>query len=246
MAFPNTRMSLIRRIVVTGDAASWNQFVGGYWQATCRFAMRSGNLQWSDAEDVASKVFETLSQKSLLESWLAEPNAKFKTLLCTVIRNVVRNSVRSNQAAARHVRTDLPLETHLSSPATPLELDLFYGIWAEELIKAAVQSVLADYHREGKGDYFRVLYARICEELSVKEIAEDLAIKPTDVDNYFRHARQRLADRIDQMVSRETACYTDLADQDAEFRHERERLWEILQRQGGLEVAVQNAMRSEP
>lgn len=245
MAFPDTRLSLIRRIVVTGDAASWDQFVASYWQATCRFAIRLGNLQWTDAEDVASKVFEILYRKSLLESWLAQPNARFKTLLCTLIRNVVRNAVRARQTAARHIGPQPQMETDLSHPPTNVELDLFYSIWAEELLKAAVQSVMADYHREGKGDYFRILHARLCDEMPVKEIAAELQIKVTDVDNYFRHARQRLADRIDLMLRKEVACYTDFAGIDAEFQHERQRLADLLKQQGGLDAAVRNCMLSK-
>lgn len=245
MAFPETRLSLIRRIVVSGDAASWDLFVANYWQATCRFAMRLGNLQWSDAEDVASKVFETLYQKPLLESWLARPDARFKTLLCTVVRNVVRNTVRSLEAQTRRIDQRPSVETDLSDPATRQEMDLFYSIWAEELLKSAVQSLLADYHRGGKGDYFRVLHARLCDEMTVKDIAEQLQLKTTDVDNYFRHARQRLADRIDHLVRKDAATYTELADLDLEFRHERERLAEILQQQGGLEAAVRKSMQAK-
>jgi hypothetical protein len=152
----------------------------------------------------------------------------------------VRNSVRSRHAAARHIGSGWQVDAN--EAASGEELDLFYAIWAEELLKTAVQSLMADYHREGKGDYFRILHTRICEEMAVKEIAAALDVKTTDVDNYYRHARQRLADRIDHLVRKDAACYTEMSDLDDEFQHERQRLSEILQRQGGLEAAVRNAM----
>lgn len=245
MAFPETHVSLIRRIVATGDSASWDQFVANYWRASSRFAMRIGNLQLSDAEDVSSKVFEILYRKSLLESWLSRPDARFKTLLCTVIRNVVRNSVRSRQAESR--RTIQPIQDvgDLGDPVTSDEVDLFYAIWGDELLKNAVKSLMADYHREGKGDYFRVLHGRICDALSFKDIADRLSLKPTDVENYFRHARQRLAERIELLVRKDTATYTDFSELDTEFEHEWGKIAEILKVRGGLEEAVRTALATK-
>jgi RNA polymerase sigma factor (sigma-70 family) len=245
MAFPDTHLSLICRIVATGDAASWEQFVANYWRATSRFAMRLGNLQWSDAEDVSSQVFEILYRKSLLESWLSRPEARFKTLLCTVVRNVVQNTVRSQRTAARHAAEQFRQAQDLGDPATHHDLDLFYAIWAEELLRTAVQSLMTDYHREGKGDYFRVLHGRIGERMAVKEIAEQLDLKPTDVENYLRNARKRLADRIEQLVRKEASYYTDLSELDTEFQHEWQRLADVLQQQGGLEECIRNALNSK-
>lgn len=245
MAFPETRLSLIRRIVATGDATSWDQFMAGYWRAVCRFAMRIGNLQWQDAEDVASQVFEVLVRKSLLESWLDRPEAKFKTLLCTVIRHVVLNKVRANQTAARHMEAQIQQALRQSASGDQQDEDLFAGIWAEELLQAAVQSLMTDYHREGKGDYYRVLHARICEELSIKDIAEQLGLKSTDVENYYRHARKRLGDSLERMVRTDISYYTDFSDLDAEFRREWQNLADLLQRQGGLERAVRNGMTGQ-
>jgi hypothetical protein len=46
------------------------------------------------------------------------------------------------QAQNRRLDERPALETDLSVPATHQELDLFYSIWAEELLKSAVQSLL--------------------------------------------------------------------------------------------------------
>ena len=245
MTFPETRLSLIRRIVATGDATSWDQFVASYWRAVCRFAMRLGNLQWSDAEDVASQVFEVLVRKSLLESWLARPEARFKTLLCTVVRHVVQNTVRSKQTAARHVEEQIRLALDQDAKVVYQDDDLFFAIWADELLQAAVKSVMEDYHREGKGDYFRVLHGRICEQLTIKDIAEQLELKTTEVENYYRHARTRLSDRLQRLVRLDISYYTDMKDLDAEFRREWQSLADLLQHQGGLETALRNAMSSK-
>lgn len=242
MAFPETRVSLIRRIVTSGDAAFWDQFVAGYWRATCRFAMRIGNLQWNDAEDVASQVFEVIVRKSLLQSWLAKPEARFKTLLCTVVRHVVHNTVRTKQRETRKIADQIQHALDDGNIAVHEDDDLFHTIWAEELLRTSVQAVMDDYHREGKGDYFRVLYGRVCEQLSFKEIAEHLDLKITDVENFSRHARKRLANELERRVRTDIAYYTDFAEIDAEFRREWQNLADLLQRRGGLETALRNSM----
>ena len=241
MAFPDTRLSLIRRIVATGDAAAWDEFVASYWRAVCRFAMRLGNLQWNDSEDVASQVFEALFRRSLLESWLTRPDARFKTLLCTVVRNVVQNTNRANRTAARHI--DGPFDQALlQSDGVDPQDDAFMAIWAEELLQSTVRSLMTDYHNEGKGDYYRVLHGRICEQLTTREIADQLGVKPTDVDNYYRHARQRLGERLKLRLRTDVSYYTDLADLDEEFDREWQHLAEILQRHGSLEEAIRNGV----
>lgn len=242
MAFPETRLSLIRRIVATGDATSWDEFVGSYWRAVCRFAMRLGNLQWTDSEDVASQVFEALYRRSLLESWLTRPDARFKTLLCTVVRNVVLNTNRANRTTARHI--DGPIDETLlqTESVDPQDNDVFMAIWAEELIQSTVRTLMTDYHHEGKGDYYRVLHSRICEQLTTREIADQLGIKPTDVDNYYRHARHRLGERLKLRLRMDVSYYTDFAELDTEFEREWQNLAEILQRHGGLEEAIRNGM----
>jgi RNA polymerase sigma factor (sigma-70 family) len=244
MSFPDTRLSLIRRIVATGDAASWDEFVASYWRAVCRFAMRLGNLQWADSEDVASLVFEALFRKSLLESWLTRTDARFKTLLCTVVRNVVQNTNRANRTAARQIDDQFEQALLKTDGVDPQDADAFMAIWADELIQSTVRSLMTDYHNEGKGDYYRVLHSRICEEMSTKEIADLLGVKLTDVDNYYRHARQRLGEGLKLRLRMNISYYTDLADLDAEFHREWQHLAEILQRRGGLEVAIRNGMSS--
>ena len=244
MAFPDTRLSLIRRIVATGDATSWEQFVASYWRAVCRFAMRVGNLQWADSEDVASLVFETLLRKSLLESWLTRPDARFKTLLCTVVRHVVQNTIRANRTAARHDGAPFQ-EALLQTGVDPQDNDVFWAIWAEELLQSAVRSLMTDYHSDGKGDYYRVLHSRICEQLTTREIADELGVKPSDVDNYYRHARQRLGERLKRNLRIDISYYTDLADLDAEFRREWQNLAELLERHGGLEKTIRTCMAAK-
>jgi hypothetical protein len=52
---------------------------------------RWGRLQWDDAEDVSSATFQVILSVWLLERWLKQPTARLRTLLCSVVRNVLSN-----------------------------------------------------------------------------------------------------------------------------------------------------------
>jgi hypothetical protein len=116
--------------------------------------------------------------------------------------------------------------------------DGFYAAWVEDVVQQAVESLAAEYLLRGRGDYVRVLYSRVCEELSVAEVAQALDIKPTDVVNYFRHTRQQLSERLEQLVRQQVSRYSPSEEIDSEFQEEWQRLGDYLADQGGLEKAL--------
>src|SRR5262245_26625622 len=202
VAFPNTRKTLIHRLAGGGAEADWREFMDDYWGPVCRFAQGRGNLTHEDAEDVASQVFEVILKNRLLEQWSSAQSAKLRTLICCVVRKVLANRFRVDAGRERVIREHggkLDRYADLSDfdPAdAPIEqLDAFYSAWVDGILQSTVESLLAEYDHSGRGDYFRVLYGRLCEELSMPEIAGLLQIKLTDAENYFRHARARLSDR---------------------------------------------------
>ena len=56
MAFPETRLTLIGRLVHSGQHDDWRLFLTDYWGPVCRFAMQWGRLPLHDAEEVASEL----------------------------------------------------------------------------------------------------------------------------------------------------------------------------------------------
>jgi hypothetical protein len=114
----------------------------------------------------------------------------------------------------------------------------FYRAWIADLLERCVQRLLTDLHRAGKGDYFRVLFGRVCEELSTREIADMLQIETATVENYFRAARKRLAEELEQAVRRHVERYCDEGSLDDEFRAEWSRLSAYLLGHGGIESSL--------
>ena len=104
-----------------------------------------------------------------------------------------------------------------------------------------LESVAAAYYREAKGDYVRVLYSRLCQGVSIAAMAAELDITPSSVNNYFRHARQRLADTLETLVRRQVQRYSAPEASEREFQDEWQKLGSYLTEHGGLEDAVRRA-----
>lgn len=104
MAFPQTRLTLIQRLAANASQADWREFVEDYWGPVCRFAQGRSNLTHEDAEDIATEVFEAISQNRLLERWSKLRSAKLRTLICCVTRNVLSNRIRVETGRVRLVR----------------------------------------------------------------------------------------------------------------------------------------------
>lgn len=245
MAFPETRLTLIHRIASGGDDTAWKRFLADYWRPICLFAKRIGPLQWEDAEDVASQTIEILNCKELISRWLESPQSRFKTLVCGVVRNLVSNWSRSDRTRTRRLADyAAEWESMATQVVPPDDVNMFYAIWANEMIRGVVEALMWQYHRENRGDYFRVLHGRICEQQTSKEIAAQLGIKLEDAENYYRHARKRLTEQIEAALRQEIERYALNEDLDEEFRLEWGQLAAYFQQQGGLEEAIRIAAAS--
>jgi len=223
-------------------------FLADYWRPLCRFAVRWGRLDLLDAEDVAATTLEAILRNNLLARWTTDRRARLRTLLCSVVRRILADEARRSSRRRRRIREyveqadcDLQLTFEGGEPVSTDEADAFYQAWAEELLQSAVESLLEDYHREGRGNYFRVFYGRVCENLPVRAIAASLQLKETDVDNYFRHARSRLESRLRDLVRWQVLRYSSPDQSTAEFEHEWSRLGEFLKQNGGLEDSLRSS-----
>jgi DNA-directed RNA polymerase specialized sigma24 family protein len=189
-------------------------------------------------------------RNQLLARWVLRRSARLRTLLCTVVRNVLANDARVRAGRERLVREHggrlearpgFPVVTE--DEASAEQVDAFYAAWAEDLLQRAVESLLTDYHREGRGDHFRVLYGRLCEGLTAAAAAAALGLTLTQSENAYKHARQRLAGRLEELVRSHVRRYCP-DDPDEEFAAEWGRLGEFLTGHGGLEEAVRRAHAS--
>lgn len=252
MSFPATRHSLIQRLVITGAEEDWRQFVEDYWPPVCRFAAKWGRLQFEDAEDVGSVTFQVVITGQLLQRWLQQPTAKLRTLLCSVVRNVLSNRARIDLGRQRLLRENRELLQTLAvtaidgdDPAATETQDAFYEAWVEELVSSTLRSLHAELLESGKADQFRVLFGRVCDGMTNQEIAECLGLPLTTIENHFKRTRQRFAEQLELSVRRHVTRYCPTDDVEAEFQNEWHRLGEYLAQRGGLEEMLRQAFDGE-
>lgn len=240
MSFPQTRLTLVQRLAAGGSAEDWGSFLKDYWGPVCRFSLRFGAQNLEDAEDVASQTFQALWENRLLVRWVSHRSAKLRTLLCGVVRKILSNRNRVRAGRDRLAREMAECVKELER-AKQEQTDAFYAAWVEDVVQRAVELLAGEYYAQGKGDYLRVFYGRLCQPLTIAEVAEALEIKPTTVDNYFRHAKGRLAEKLEELVRRQVARYCPPEGADEEFKLEWARLGQYLSDFGGLEAAVRRA-----
>ncbi|MHC4399747.1 MAG: RNA polymerase sigma factor [Planctomycetota bacterium] len=240
MTFPQTRLTLVQRLASGGTDDDWHRFLKDYWGPICRFALRRGAGSLNDAEDVASQAFAVVWENQLLTRWVSHRSAKLRSLLCAVVRNILSNRHRVRTGRQRR-SGDLARQVEQMSRARDDQSDAFYAAWVEDVLQRAVESLAAEYFAQSKADYVRVLYGRLCQGLTIAEVAQALDLTGANVDHYFRHARKRLADKLEQMLRDQVAHYCPPEEMEDEFALEWRCLGDYLGHHGGLDEAVRRA-----
>ena len=181
-----------------------------------------------------------LWESRLLVRWIANHTARLRTLLCSVARKTLANRQRVRAGRERMAR-DAADQWAQPEAVEDEQSEIFYAAWVEDLLSQTLESVAAAYYREAKGDYVRVLYSRLCQGASIAVMAQELDTTPSSVNNYFRHARQRLAETLETMVRRQVQRYSAAEASQQEFQDEWHKLGSYLTEHGGLEDAVRRA-----
>jgi hypothetical protein len=143
-----------------------------------------------------------------------------------------------------HVATPPNLD-QLEQPLGEAE-DSFYAAWVEEIVCRAVDLLASEYCRQNQADRIRVLYGRLCEELSIAEVSAALNLKASTVDFYFRDARDRLSLTLQAIVRPQVERYCNAEQAEDEFAREWERLGSYLATHGGLDEAVRRCYARLP
>lgn len=216
-----------------------------YWMPLCRFARFRAGVDRSVAEDVTSQAFEILLTKRLLAKWMTHRSTKLRSLLCAVVRNVLSNRVRVQQRRKQIIKERGPelvdradLSSIVSQDASTEDIDALYASWADQLLATTVEGLLRQLHLAGKGDVFRVLYGRVCEQKTSAEVARTINIPNTTAEYYYKEARKQLSDLLESQLREHVARYSPAADQDQEYAAEWARLGEHLKEHGGLEESI--------
>ncbi len=235
--FPQTRQTLIQRIVESREAPEWKTFLDDYWGPIVRFAARSGKLSNQDAEDITAEAFKALISANLLSRWLEDRRSKLSTLLCTVVTNLISNRARVQSGREKIMAViSQDLEADVVDRQMSSSEDSFYGAWADELLLTTLHQLRSDYFKQGRINAFRVFYGKVHEGLSNPEIAECLNIKVTDVENYYKRVRQQFSDRLRAAIEENVRKYGYRESIAEEVELEWRELGQYLKARGELET----------
>ena len=177
MRFPDTHATLIARLANGGSDDDWRMFLMDYWGPLVRFVMRAAGVSTTEAEDVAAETLLLVVRGSLLARWRAEPTGKLRSFLCGVVRNLLANRRRIAQGRQRILADSVPavglpgiLSAACETEPTAEEIDVFYRAWVDDLLARTMRNVMEKLQAEGRGDYFRALFGRVCEGMSAADI----------------------------------------------------------------------------
>jgi hypothetical protein len=153
-------------------------------------------------------------------------------LICSVARKLLSQRFRARKVSS------LPDDADASDQE---DEDIFYAAWAEDIVQTCIPELAANYRREGKGDYVRVFYGRVCEGLKIHEVALTLGLAKTKVDHHYRHVRDQLEILLKVKVRRHVCLYCPDEEVEAEFALEWQQLGDFLGGKDNIEQAVADA-----
>lgn len=177
--------------------------VASYWKPAYKYLRIKWQLSNEDAKDLTQGFFALAIEKSYFAGYDAA-KASFQTFLRTCLDRFVANQKKADQrlkrgAGADHLSLDfVAAESELASNLPAPELnpeEFFHREWVRSLFTVAIDTLQARYEDTGRGIQFKLFELYDLEEgaepkASYATLANDFALKPTDVTNYLAAARR--------------------------------------------------------
>jgi RNA polymerase sigma factor (sigma-70 family) len=217
--FPSTHWSILSSLRDREDPR-WRERVEAlarlYWKPIYRHIRISWRLSNEEAKDATQDFFCHILEGGFLDAIRASKGrfrAFVKACLENFLRQRARDAGRLKRGGGRAILSfagddDAPPEpaSPAASPEEALDLE-----WRRALMSEAVGRLKAAYEKEGRPKYFEVfrrldLEAGPGERPKYRELAAELAIADSDVDNWLSHARKRLVDIVREIVAESVAA----------------------------------------
>ncbi len=226
-AFPATGLSLLVRAADADPSArraALDRLLSAYWKPVykyIRLRWRAGN---EDAKDWTQEFFAIALERDYLQKY--DPaKARFRTYLRTCVDGFVANQLKAANRVKRGGGTEklsldflsADAELGLPSKAVSDPEELFHREWIRNLFQMAIAALEQSCAAKGRPEVFAV-FARYdldppAEKKTYREMADELGITPTQLNNYLASARRQFR----QMVLERLA---DVCANEAEFQAE--------------------------
>jgi RNA polymerase sigma-70 factor, ECF subfamily len=173
----------LSRRILNGDEAAFRALFDDMFPRLYRFALVRLDGDPEQARELVQLTFCRAFER--LDSYRGE--SSLFGWLCQICRNAIADLGRGRVRESRHLtlpEDDGTLEEILESLAAPPDDEPECRVWRSELVRL-IQAALDCL----PGHYGDVLEWKYVDDLSVKEIAERLAIGPKAAESYLTRAR---------------------------------------------------------
>ncbi|NUN51306.1 MAG: sigma-70 family RNA polymerase sigma factor [Planctomycetaceae bacterium] len=210
--FPETHWSVIAGAKDRTDPR-WRERVEQlarlYWRPIYRHLRIRWRMSEDEAGDATQEFFGELLEGRYLRE-VAESRGRFRAYVKVCLDNAVRQSKRAGRRLKRGGGAAIvPLDAGEEGPLDPPDpgespeasLD---REWRRALVAEAVGRLRAAYAAEGKEGWYEV-FRRVeladGERPTYREVAGEMGIRETDVENRLAHARKRLFEVVREVVA---------------------------------------------
>lgn len=162
--FATTRWTVVRLAGGAGPdrGGALEQFCRAYWYPVYAFIRRRGNSA-EDSHDLAQEFFARLVEKDWLARVERRDDARFSTLLVTMLKRFLVNEYErahtarrgGGQVAVDFAGAEARIEAESSGGETPEKM--FERHWALAVLEAALAALRAETEEAGKARVFEVL-----------------------------------------------------------------------------------------
>jgi RNA polymerase sigma factor (sigma-70 family) len=174
------------------DPKALNEFVERYKVPILHFIQRHG-VPSNDAEELTQEVFLRIFKDNVLGR-ADRDRGRFRNLLLTLTRNVIKDDLRRRNAMKRgghrvilsldHAAQDeMRLGDSVGEQASEEEFD---RLWVRNILKLALDKL-----RKENETYFTA-FTLLLDEMDYKTIADRMSKSVKDIDNYIYRSKQKL------------------------------------------------------
>jgi len=236
-AFPATGLSLLVRateVDPTALAAALDRLVSAYWKPVYKYIRLRWHAGNEDAKDWTQEFFAVALERDYLQKY--DPaRARFRTYLRTCIDGFVANHLKAANRLKRGGQTErvsldfraAEAELALAAKVSSDPEELFHREWTRNLFQLAVDALEESCAAKGRPEIFAV-FARYdldppSEKKTYQEVADELGLTPTQLNNYLAAARRQFRQLVLERLAE--LCATD-----AEFNAEASTLFGAIRK----------------
>jgi RNA polymerase sigma-70 factor (ECF subfamily) len=188
--FPTHNDWALSRRILNGDEEAFRALFDDMFPRLYRFALARLSGDREQARELVQLTFCRAFER--LDSYRGE--SSLFGWLCQICRNAIADLGRGREREGRHLclpEEDAALDAILESLAAPADDEPESRVWRSELVRL-IQAALDCL----PGHYGDVLEWKYVDDLSVKEIAERLAIGPKAAESCLTRAREAFREAI--------------------------------------------------